>query len=423
MQESKIHIKNGRLIDPKNAIDRQTDLFIADGIVQSFGDSPAGFSADRVIDAGGCVVCPGLVDISARLPGLDSELAAAVAGGVTAVACPPDTKPPLDEPGLVERLVQRSAVIGLARVFPIGALTQQLAGEKLAEMTGLTRAGCIAFSQAKKPIFDTQVALRAMQYAATFGYAVRLQPQDHYLARDGVAHDGEVASRLGLAGIPVCAETLAISTALHLARETGVRLHLAKLSSAAGVALVREARANGVKVSCDIGIHHLHLAETDIGYFDSHARFDPPLRSHADRAALRRAVADGLAVVCSDHTPVDEDGKQLPFAESLPGAIGLELMLPLVLKWAEEEKVSLPDALARITSDPATVLGIDAGALEIGRRADVCIFNPEETWRVKAENLRSQGKNTPFLGCEMTGRVRATLVSGQVVFEADSGSH
>ena len=405
------------MVDPKSGVDRQADVFVADGLVQAIGAAPTGFVADRVIDAAGRVVCPGLVDLSARLSSLDSELVAAVAGGVTALACPPDTRPPLDEPELVERLVRRSEAIGLAHVYPIGALTQQLAGEKLSEMVGLSRAGCIAFSQATKPIFDTQVLLRAMQYAANFGYAIRLQPQDHYLARDGVAHDGEVASRLGLSGIPVCAETLAISTALHLAAETGVRLHLSKLSSAAGVALVREARNSGVKVSCDVAIHHLHLSETDIGYFDSHARFDPPLRTSSDREALRAAVAEGLAVVCSDHTPVDEDGKQLPFGEALPGAIGLELLLPLVLKWAEEARVPLSAALARVTCDPAAVLGIEAGSISVGQRADICIFDPQEPWRVTTETLRSKGKNTPCMGWEMTGRVCATLVSGRVVFE------
>lgn len=417
MHAENIHIRNGRLIDPKNGIDRQADVFVADGKICAIGSAPAGFTASRLIDASQRVVCPGLVDLAARLPSLDSELAAAVAGGVTALACPPDTRPPLDEPGLVERLVRRSESIGLARVFPIGALTQQLDGEKLSEMVGLSRAGCIAFSQATRPVFDTQILLRAMQYAATFGYAVRLQPQDHYLARNGVAHDGEVASRLGLAGIPVCAETLAISTALHLAEETGVRLHLSKLSSAAGVALVREARKNGVKVSCDVAIHHLHLSEADIGYFDSHARFDPPLRSATDRVALRAAIAEGLAAVCSDHTPVDEDGKQLPFAEASPGAVGLELLLPLIVKWAGEDDVPLSTALARVTSNPASILGVEAGSLEVGRRADICIFDPHETWFVRPETLRSSGKNTPFLGWEVAGRVCFTLVDGKVAFE------
>ena len=416
MQAQSIHIKGGRLVDPKNNVDAQVDLFVVNGVVAAIGELPQGFVAERTIVATGCVVCPGLVDLSARLPNLDAELQAAVAGGVTAVACPPDTKPPLDEPGLVERLVRRSESIGLARVFPVGALTQQLAGERLAEMGGLSRAGCVAFSQATRPIFDTQILLRAMQYAATFGYAIRLQPQDHYLALNGVAHDGEVASRLGLAAIPVCAETLAISTALHLAQETGVRLHLSKISSAAGMALVREAKRNGVQVSCDVAIHHLHLSETDIGYFDSHARFDPPLRTAGDRDALRKAVAEGVAVVCSDHTPVDEDGKQLPFGEAVPGAVGLELLLPLLCKWAAEDRVPLVTALARVTSDPAAILGIDAGSLRVGQRADVCVFDPDEPWCVKPEALHSQGKNTPFLGWEMPGRVRATLVGGCVVF-------
>lgn len=412
-----IHIRNGRVVDPKSGFDAVADVYVRAGSVVAIGTAPEGFSAARVIDASGLVVCPGLVDLSTRLPGLESELVAAVAGGVTAVACPPDTKPPLDEPGLVERLVRRSEALGLARVFPIGALTQQLAGEKLSEMSSLTQAGCIAFSQAKQPIFDTQVMLRAMQYAATFDYAIRLQPQDPYLARDGVAHDGEVASRLGLAGIPVCAETVAISTALQLARETGVRLHLARLSSAAGVALVREAQRKGLKVSCDIAIHHLHLSEVDIGFFDSHSRFEPPLRSGSDRDALRAAVAEGLAAICSDHTPVDEDGKQLPFAEALPGATGLELLLPLTLKWAEQMQLPLAVALARVTCDPAAILGIEYGSLTVGSTADICIFDPYEPWRITPETLRSQGKNTPFIGYEMSGRAQITLVGGRIVFE------
>ena len=418
MPAQSLRIINGRLIDPQNAIDATVDLFIADGRIAALGKPPANFNATRTIDAAGRIVCPGLIDLSTRLPSLESELAAAVVGGVTALACPPDSRPALDEPGLVERLVRHSEALGLARVFPIGALTQQLAGEKLSEMGSLARAGCIAFSQAKQPILDTQVLLRAMQYAATFSYAVHLQPQDHYLAHDGVAHDGEVASRLGLAGIPVCAETVAIATALQLARQTGVRLHLARLSSAAGVALVAEAKRYGLPVSCDISVHHLHLSEKDIGYFDSRARFCPPLRDDNDRNALRAAVADGTAAVCSDHTPVDEDGKQLPFAEAVPGATGLELLLPLILKWATEAGVPLSRTLARITSDPAAILGIESGTLAPGALADICIFDPLETWPITAQTLRSQGKNTPFLGHQLSGRVKTTLVGGRVVFES-----
>lgn len=418
MNRQHLHLRNARLIDPKNSLDARLDLFIADGLVAGIGQPPTGFAAARSIDASGLIACPGLVDLSSRLGGIEPELNAAVAGGVTSLACPPDSKPPLDEPGLVERLVRRSETLGLARVYPIGALTQQLAGEKLAEMNSLARAGCIAFSQAKRAIVDTQLLLRAMQYAATFGYAVRLRPQDQFLTGDGVAHDGEVASRLGLASIPVSAETVAIATALLLASQTGVRLHLSRLSSAAGIALIRQARRSNVQVSCDVAVHHLHLSEMDIGYFDSNARFDPPLRSASDRDALRTAVAEGLAAICSDHTPVDADGKQLPFAEALPGASGLELLLPLTLQWAAQEKLPLALALARITCDPAAILGIEAGSLSVGSPADVCVFDPDETWRVTPDALRSQGKNTPFMGYEVSGRVRMTLVGGRIVFEA-----
>lgn len=417
MDDIMIHIANGRVIDPKRGFDQVADLYIAGGRIAAIGQTPAGFCAARTIDAQGLIACPGLVDLSARLGSVEPELAAAVAGGITSLACPPDTRPPLDEAGLVERIVRRSEAVGLAHVYPIGALTQQLAGEKLAEMATLKKAGCIAFSQAQQPLIDTQVLLRAMQYAATFGVVIHLQPQDHYLARDGVAHDGEVASRLGLSGIPVCAETVAIATALQLARTTGARLHLMRLSSAAGIQLVREARASGLGVTCDVGCHHLHLSDADIGYFDSHARFAPPLRSTSDRDALRAAVADGLAVLCSDHTPVDADGKQLPFAEALPGATGLELLLPLTLKWAAESGLSLTQALARVTCDPAAILGIEAGSLETGTPADICLFDPLSSYRITPDTLHSQGKNTLFLGETLTGKVRTTIVGGKVVFE------
>ncbi|MBZ0092836.1 MAG: dihydroorotase [Sulfuricellaceae bacterium] len=422
----KIWIKNGRLIDPKNGIDAQLDVFIAAGKIVAVGPAPAGFQANRTLDASGLIVCPGLVDLSARLrePGfehkatLESEMDAAVAGGVTSLVCPPDTDPPLDEPGLVEMLKHRAKSLNLARVYPLGALTQKLEGERLTEMAELQDAGCIAFSQADAPLVDTLALLRALQYAATFDFSVWLRPQDTFLAKDGVAHDGEVASRLGLPAIPVCAETIALAKIIDLARVAGAKVHLCRLSSRAGMLLVKQAKAEGLPLTCDVSAHHVHLSEMDIGYFDTNCHMVPPLRSQRDREALCEGLRDGtIDAICSDHAPVDDDAKIRPFGESEAGATGLELLLPLTLKWADRSGVPLVQALARITSCPAAVLGVDAGHLTPGQRADLCLFDPNRYWRVERDSLRSQGKNTPFLGLELAGKVRYTLVDGHVVYE------
>jgi dihydroorotase len=411
-----IEIRNGRVIDPKNAVDRSTSLFIVDGKVAGLGEAPAGFVGDTIIDAAGCVVCPGLIDLGARLNSIEAELAAAVAGGVTSVVVPPDADPPLDEPELADRLVHRGAEIGKARVLPLGALTLGLKGERLSELAGLKKAGCVAFSQANAPMIDTEALLRAMEYAATFGFAVWLQPQDYWLSRNGIAHEGEVASRLGLAGIPVAAESIAIATIVQLVRDTGCRVHLTRISSAAGICLIQRAQHDGLPITCDVGVHHLLLTENDIGFFNPHARFSPPLRAQNDRQALSTAAASGLAAICSDHTPVGADDKLLPFGEAKPGATGLEVLLPLTLKWAEAAGVALPQALARITSAPAEVLGLQTGQLAVGATADICIFDPEGNWQLTPEALKSRGKNSPWLGYMMTGKVRTTLVGGRVVF-------
>jgi len=422
----KIEIAHGRIVDPRNGVDRVASLFIAAGRVAAIGAPPDGWHANRVVDARGLVVAPGLVDVAARLrePGLEyratleSEMDAACAGGVTSLACPPDTDPPLDEPGLVEMLKHRARSLNQAHVHPVGALTVGLQGATLTEMGELTEAGCVAFSHADVPLVDTELLRRAMQYASTFGYPLWLRPVDPHIGRLGVAHDGEVATRLGLAGIPAAAETIALATILALVRDTGVRVHLCRLSCAESVAMVRAAKQEGLPVTCDVAVHHLHLCDVDIGWFDSDAHLVPPLRSTRDRAALRAGVADGtIDVVCSDHAPVDEDAKQVPFAEAEPGATGLELLLPLTLKWAQEDGVPLPAALARITSEPAKLIGSGAGDLAVGRAADVCVFDPQAYWKVERASLRSQGKNTPFLGLEVPGKVRYTLVAGQFVHE------
>jgi dihydroorotase len=423
----KLHIKNGHLIDPAGKIDGKQDLYIANGKVAGVGNAPAGFQADRVIDATGMTVIPGLVDLSARLrePGyeykatLESELQAAMQGGVTSLLCPPDTDPVLDEPGLVEMLKHRAKTLNQAHVYPLGALTIGLKGASLTEMAELTEAGCVGFSQADVPVLDTNVLLRALQYAQTFGYTVWLRPQDAHIGHGGTAHSGAVASRLGLPGVPVIAETIALHTIFELVRATNARVHLCRISSAAGLDLVRTAKKEGLPVTCDVGVHHVHLTDVDIGFFDSNARVTPPFRSQRDRDAICMALADGTVdAICSDHTPVDDDEKLLPFGEASPGATGLELLLSLTLKWADEQGkgVSLSDAVAKITSSAARVAGLDAGRLTVGSVADICIFDPAVRWKVEAKALASQGKHTPFLGYEVAGQVKTTIVAGHVAF-------
>ncbi len=439
-----ILIQNGRVIDPASGFDHTADVAVADGrivaIVKAGEKLPANFKAEQTIDAKGCIVAPGLVDLQVRLrePGyehegmLDSELTAAVAGGVTSLVCPPDTDPVLDEPGLIEMLKFRAEKLHRARVFPLGALTRGLKGEVLTEMSDLTDAGCVGFSQAEVPLENTQVLQRALQYAATFGYTVWLRPQEIHLGK-GVAASGPLATRLGLGGVPVAAETIALHTIFALMRSTKARVHLCRISSAEGVELVRAAKQEGLAVTADVSINSLHLSDHDIGYFDSRARVTPVLRQQRDRDALRAALADGtIDVLVSDHTPVDVDAKALPFAEAEPGATGLELLLSLSLKWAQDSGQSVVRALEVLTSQPAKVLGKvggkiegqseSLGQLQVGGVADLVVFDPTLEWHVTPDALHSQGKHTPFAfdmtGMSLPARVKATLVAGRVAYQA-----
>ena len=427
-----ILIQGGRVIDPASGFDEKADIALAGTAVEAIKNIAPDFVPDTVIDATGCIVMPGLVDLQVRLrePGhehegmLASEMAAAVAGGVTSVVCPPDTDPVLDEAGLVEMLRHRAKRLHQARLYPLGALTRNLQGESLTEMLQLTQAGCVGFSQAEVPLANTQVLQRALQYAATFGYSVWLRPQELYLGK-GVAASGPLATRMGLSGVPVAAETIALHTIFELVRATGARVHLCRLSSAAGVALVRQAKAKGLPVSCDVSINSLHLTDVDMGYFDSRMRLNPPLRQQRDREALRAGLADGtIDALVSDHTPVDEDAKALPFAQSEPGATGLELLLSLACKWAQDAGVPLVRALATVTSQPAGVIGsalgdlaASTGRLVVGGVADVCVFDPLAAWTVTPAALCSQGHHTPFGGYELPGRVRATVVGGHIAYQ------
>ena len=439
---TQILIRGGRVIDPSSGLDQVTDLAISAGQIVSIGPdasaalSSAQLSQATIIEAQSHWVIPGLVDLSARLrePGfeykatLESEMQAAIAGGVTALSCPPDTDPVLDEPGLVQMLKHRARGLKQAHLFPLGALTVGLKGEILTEMAELSEAGCVGFSQANMAMVDTQILLRAMQYAHSFGFTVWLQPQDPHLSRGGVAHSGSTASRMGLTGIPVTAETVALHTILELVRSTQCAVHLCRLSSAAGIALVRAAKKEGLPVTADVAIHHTLLCDVDIGYFDSNYRVDPPFRSQRDRDAILSGLADGtIDAICSDHTPVDDDAKLLPFAEAQPGLTGLEMLLPLGLKLVEAGHLDAMRLIRCLSTAPAKILSAShgkpqakpsavpshLGKLSSGMIADVVVVDPRKEWMPDAKSLRSQGKHTPFSQTEVQGRAVAVIVQGQ----------
>lgn len=425
----RVLIKNGRVIDPGCETDGLMDVAIAAGRIVSVspvGEMPDGFDAAREIDATGLWVLPGLVDLSARLrePGyeyratLESEIEAAMAGGVTSLCCPPDTDPVLDEPGLIEMLKFKAQQLNLTKVYPLGALTHGLAGQELTEMAELTEAGCVGFSQAERPIEDARVLLRAMQYARSFNLTVFLRPNEPNLSRGGVAHAGAYASRMGLSGVPVMAETIALQMYFEMMRSTGARVHICRVSSAKGVELIRQAKAEGLPITCDVGVHHLHLTDIDIGYFDPNAHLVPPLREQRDRDAIRQGLLDGtIDAICSDHTPVDDDFKLLPFAESEAGATGLELLLTLTLKWANEAGVPASRVVQWLSLNPAVIINAQAGALRVGMAADLCLFDPNHDWVVGPQTLISQGKHTPFNGFPMMGKVRAAMVNGHLGYD------
>ncbi len=419
-----LSIAHARTICPATGADAVQSVHIANGVIVALGAAPQGFVAKRTIDGTGCVLTTGFIDTSVRLrePGMEyknamvSELRAAVAGGVTTVVCPPDTDPVLDEVGLVDMLAHRAQLAGLATVLPLGALTLQLKGSDLSEMAALQAAGCVAFSQGSMPLADTQVLARALNYARNFDAPVWLRPVDARLA-GGVAASGAYATRMGLAGVPVVAESIFLLTVFELLRSNPTAVHLQCVSSARGVDLIRAAKAQGLPVTCDVSAYHLHLCDTDIGHFNPHMRFDPPLRSSRDRSALRAALLDGtIDAVCSDHTPVDADEKLLPFAQATAGASGVELLLALTLQWAQQDAVPLPTALARLTAGASKALRQATPSIAVGAVADLVLFAPDE-WRT-VKHLVSQGQNTPYSGLELPGVIKATLIDGRVAYQA-----
>jgi|GEM_PF-2136 len=423
----RIQLTGGRIIDPANDIDREQDLFIADGQILSVGRKPQDFHADQVIDVSGKVVCPGLVDLRARLrePGqenkgsIESETKAAIKGGITSLCCPPDTQPTIDSPAVVELIHRRTEQTGCAKVYPLGALTLDLKGEKLSEMYALKQAGCVGVSNLMQPV-NSRILRRAMEYAASHGLTVYIHPQDATLSAGGCVHEGRVSTRLGLTGIPEAAETMAIAQSLQLIELTGVDTHFCQISTASGAAMIARAQYEGLPVTADVTAHHLFLTDMDIGFFNAQCHVLPPLRSERDRNGLRDALVNGtVSAICSDHQPHDIDAKLAPFAATEPGISGLETLLPLALRLVEEELLSLPEAIARVTLFPANILGIPAGTLDKGSRADICVFDPQRYWQLSKMNISSFGKNSPFLGWDFKGLVTHTLVDGKLVYEVD----
>ncbi|MCU7934872.1 MAG: dihydroorotase [Candidatus Thiodiazotropha sp. (ex Dulcina madagascariensis)] len=420
-----ISIVNGRVIDPANAVDQVTDLHIAGGKVLCLGEAPADFQPHLTIDASGQVVCPGLIDLCANLrePGAEhkatiaSETAAAASGGITTICCSPDTYPVIDTPAVVGQIRHKARKAGFSRLLPLGALTQALAGERLSEMAALKTAGCIAVTNAYTPLANTLVQRRAMEYASTFDLLTIIRPEDRHLRNNGCAHEGKVADRMGLPGIPEAAETVAVARDLALAETTGAVIHFHALSSASAARTMAWAKREGRRVSADVAIHQLHLTELDMEGFDSNLHLRPPLRTDSDRDGLREAVAkDVIQAICSDHQPHEADAKSSPFPDTEPGISGLETLLPLALKLVEQGVMDLSSVIARLTSGPADILGLPLGRLTPNHAADICIFDPRQRWRLTREKLRSAGKNTPFAGWEMPGRVTHTLLKGRVVY-------
>lgn len=422
----RILVRGGRVIDPAEPIDRIDDLYIADGRIAAIG-SMDGFQPDRIIDADGQWVLPGLVDLCARLrePGqenkatIDSETRAAAAAGITTLCVPPDTDPVIDTPAVADMIHRRSRQNGKVSVHVLGAMTKGLAGERLAEMDTLKAAGCLGISNALTPIPNTQILRRALEYAATCSLRVFLHADDPYLQAGGVANEGPISTRLGLPGIPATAEWIGLSRALLLIEETGVSAHLCRLTTARSVTMIAEARARGLPVTADAGIAYLHLSEDDIVTYDPQYHLSPPLRSKADRDGLRAGLAAGfLEAICSDHQPHDEDAKSAPFVATQPGAATLEHLLPLTLELAASGDLKLIDAIAAVTLQPARILGLNAGTLQPGRHADICIVDPAASFTVNADRLLSAGKNTPFAGRTLKGRVSCTLRHGKFIYEA-----
>jgi dihydroorotase len=426
---SSILIRNGRIIDPANNIDQIGSLSIKNGKIAELLSADSNATAETVIDASGQIICPGFIDLSVRLrePGhsqkgsIVSETHAAAAAGVTSLCLPPDTKPTIDTPAVVEFIKDKAEKAGYPQVYTLGALSQGLAGNDLSNLFALKQAGCIAVSNAGNSLNNLLILRRAMEYAATHDLLVIYRANETSLSGKGCAHEGAVASRYGLPGIPAAAESIALAQCLELAELTGCRLHISQISCKQSVIKLQQAKKYGSNITADVAIHQLHLTENDVIPFDSNYHVIPPFRSQIDRQYLRDGLANGtIDAICSDHQPHDLDAKLGAFPETEAGIASVETLVPLMLELSQQHGIALNHAIAKLTQQPASILGLAAGSLSIGQAADVCVFDPNANWQVNRQNWHSAGINTPYWQQNLRGRVTHTVQAGQLIFKLEN---
>jgi dihydroorotase len=421
---------NARLIDPAAGLDVKGALVAEAGVIRDFGPRLFGDGIPLgvdVVDCGGKVLCPGLVDMRVQVgePGQEhketiaSACDAASAGGVTAMVCLPNTDPVIDDVAGVEFVARRAREVRATKVYCYAAATQRAEGRELAEIGLLAEIGALGFTDGVRTIADAQLMRRALAYSRAFDTVILQHPEEPSLARGGAMNEGEISMRLGLAGIPALAEVIMIERDLRLVELTGARLHVMHVSSAEGVDALRRAKARGLPVTCDTAPHYFTLTERDIGEYRTFCKVSPPLRTEDDRAAVVAGLADGtIDAIASDHAPQDQDTKRVPFAQAEAGIVGLETLLPLALALHHQGKLPLLDVLRKLTSAPAAILRLPLGRLAKGGPADLVLFDPDRPWVVSAKALRSKSKNSPFDDLPVQGRVLRTMVAGRTLYEA-----
>ncbi|MBI3600227.1 MAG: dihydroorotase [Nitrospinae bacterium] len=420
--KEKILIKNGRVIDPANKIDAVLDILIENGKIIKVGKSislqPSAFS---LIDASNKLVTPGFIDIHVHLrePGYEYKetiktgTEAAAAGGFTAIACMPNTKPVNDNQSVTDFILDKAKKEGVVNVYPVGAITKGLKGEELSEIGELKSAGIVAISDDGKPVMNSELMRRAMEYAAMFDLPVISHCEDLHLSEGGVMNEGFISTELGLKGIPNAAEVVMVARDIALAEITGARLHIAHVSASGSIMLIRDAKFRGVKVTCETAPHYFTLTDKDVNGYNTNAKMNPPLRSEGDFLAVREALREGtIDVIATDHAPHESSEKEVEFDRAPFGIAGLETALPLTLKYVNEGAMPLNDAIAKFTVNPARILGLNKGTLSEGADADITIIDIEKEWQIDVTKFRSKGKNSPFHGWKVKGKAEMVIVGG-----------